>query len=214
MSAQQPAQNDPQIPDSEDSGKDQPLRTRYYYLIMTIMVVIGVVIDIAIFIGIITNAEGRVRIPYLVFILPVVGALAIGRFADAALAKKSPHLVPGYAAPYFQGGQVPQKGQYGQPQYGQPAAPPAGRWADRTAGHCPSHPADCRVGRGARAACSWFSSLSSGLIPRATCSRLDRRRIGRLYEPGPPVARATGKSSPQHRQASTFHRIRATLKEM
>lgn len=123
MSAQQPAQNDPQIPDSEDSGKDQPLRTRYYYLIMTIMVVIGVVIDIAIFIGIITNAEGRVRIPYLVFILPVVGALAIGRFADAALAKKSPHLVPGYAAPYFQGGQVPQQGQYGQPQYGQPTAP-------------------------------------------------------------------------------------------
>ena len=124
MSAQQPAQNDPQIPDSEDSGKDQPLRTRYYYLIMTIMVVIGVVIDIAIFIGIITNAEGRVRIPYLVFILPVVGALAIGRFADAALAKKSPHLLPGYAAPYFQGGQVPQQGQYGQPQYGQPAAQP------------------------------------------------------------------------------------------
>ena len=124
MSAQQPAQNDPQIPDSDDSGKDQPLRTRYYYLIMTIMVVIGVVIDIAIFIGIITNAEGRVRIPYLVFILPVVGALAVGRFADAALAKKSPHLVPGYAAPYFQGGQVPQQGQYGQPQYGQPAAQP------------------------------------------------------------------------------------------
>ena len=124
MSAQQPAQNDPQIPDSDDSGKDQPLRTRYYYLIMTIMVVIGVVIDIAIFIGIITNAEGRVRIPYLVFILPVVGALAVGRFADAALAKKSPHLVPGYATPYFQGGQVPQQGQYGQPQYGQPAAQP------------------------------------------------------------------------------------------
>ena len=123
MSAQQPAQNAPQIPDSNDSGEDQPLRTRYYYLIMTIMVVIGVVIDIAIFIGIITNAEGRVRIPYLVFILPVVGALAIGRFADAALAKKSPHLVPGYAAPYFQGGQVPQQGQYGQPQYGQPTAP-------------------------------------------------------------------------------------------
>ena len=110
MSAQQPAQNAPQTPDSNDSGEDQPLRTRYYYLIMTIMVVIGVVIDIAIFIGIITNAEGRVRIPYLVFILPVVGALAVGRFADAALAKKSPHLVPGYAAPYFQGGQVPQQG--------------------------------------------------------------------------------------------------------
>ena len=62
MSAQQPAQNAPQIPDSNDSGEDQPLRTRYYYLIMTIMVVIGVVIDIAIFIGIITNAEGKVRI--------------------------------------------------------------------------------------------------------------------------------------------------------
>ena len=124
MSAQQPAQNDPQIPDSDDSGKDQPLRTRYYYLIMTIMVVIGVVIDIAIFMGIITNAEGRVRIPYLVFILPVVGALAIGRFADAALARKSPHLVPGYVAPYVQGGHAPQQGQYGQAQYGQPAAQP------------------------------------------------------------------------------------------
>ena len=119
MSAQHPAQNDPRIPDSEDSGKDQPLRTRYYYLIMTVMVVIGVVIDIAIFIGIITNAEGRVRIPYLVFILPVVGALAIGRFADAALARKSPRLVPGYVAPHFQGGQVPQQGQYGQAQYSQ-----------------------------------------------------------------------------------------------
>ena len=30
MSAQQPAQNAPQIPDSNDSGEDQPLRTRYY----------------------------------------------------------------------------------------------------------------------------------------------------------------------------------------
>ena len=102
MRAQQPAQSAPQTPNSNDSGEDQPLRTRYYYLIMTIMVVIGVVIDIAIFIGIITNAEGRVRIPYLVFILPVVGALAVGRFADAALAKKSPHLVPGYMAPQYQ----------------------------------------------------------------------------------------------------------------
>ena len=110
-----PAQNDPQIPDGNDSGEEQPLRTRYYYLIMTVMVVIGVVIDIAIYIGIITNAEGTVRIPYLVFILPVVGALAIGRFADAALAKKSPHLVPGYVAPQYQGGQVPQQAQYGQP---------------------------------------------------------------------------------------------------
>ena len=119
-----PAQNDPQIPDSNDSGEEQPLRTRYYYLIMTVMVVIGIVIDIAIYIGIITNAEGTVRIPYLVFILPVVGALAIGRFADAALAKKSPHLVPGYVAPQYQGGQVPQQAQYGQPQYGQPAAQP------------------------------------------------------------------------------------------
>ena len=102
MSAQLPAQNTPQIPDSNDSGEEQPLRTRYYYLIMTVMVVIGVVIDIAIYIGIITNAEGTVRIPYLVFILPVVGALAIGRFADAALAKKSPHLVPGHVAPQYQ----------------------------------------------------------------------------------------------------------------
>ena len=118
-----PAQNDPQIPDGNDSGEEQPLRTRYYYLIMTVMVVIGVVIDIAIYIGIITNAEGTVRIPYLVFILPVVGALAIGRFADAALAKKSPHLVPGYVAPQYQGGQVPQQAQYGQPQYAQPVAP-------------------------------------------------------------------------------------------
>ena len=125
MSAQHPAQNDPRIPDSEDSGKDQPLRTRYYYLIMTVMVVIGVVIDIAIFIGIITNAEGRVRIPYLVFILPVVGALAIGRFADAALAKKSPHLVPGHVAPQYQPypGATPAQQGYGQP-YGQPAAQP------------------------------------------------------------------------------------------
>ena len=126
MSAQLPAQNTPQIPDSNDSGEEQPLRTRYYYLIMTVMVVIGVVIDIAIFIGIITNAEGRVRIPYLVFILPVVGALAVGRFADAALAKKSPHLVPGHVAPQYQPypGATPAQQGYGQPRYGQPAAQP------------------------------------------------------------------------------------------
>ena len=125
MSAQLPAQNTPQIPDSNDSGEEQPLRTRYYYLIMTVMVVIGVVIDIAIYIGIITNAEGTVRIPYLVFILPVVGALAIGRFADAALAKKSPHLVPGHVAPQYQPypGATPAQQGYGQPQYGQPVAP-------------------------------------------------------------------------------------------
>ena len=124
MSTQPPAQNNPQLPHANDSGEDKPLRTRYYLLIMTAMVVIGIIIDITIFIGIVTNAEGSVRIPYLVFILPVVGALAIGRLADAALARKSPHLVPGYVAPYFQGGQVPQQGQYGQPQYGQPAAQP------------------------------------------------------------------------------------------
>ena len=124
MSTQPPAQNNPQLPHANDSGEDKPLRTRYYLLIMTAMVVIGIIIDIAIFIGIVTNAEGSVRIPYLVFILPVVGALAIGRLADAALARKSPHLVPGYVAPHFQGGQVPQQGQYGQPQYGQPAAQP------------------------------------------------------------------------------------------
>ena len=119
MSAQLPAQNTPQIPDSNDSGEEQPLRTRYYYLIMTVMV-------IAIYIGIITNAEGTVRIPYLVFILPVVGALAIGRFADAALAKKSPHLVPGHVAPQYQPypGATPAQQGYGQPQYGQPAAQP------------------------------------------------------------------------------------------
>ena len=123
MSAQPPAQNTPQTPGTNDSGEEQPLRTRYYLLIMTAMVVIGIVIDIAIFIGIITNAEGTVRIPYLVFILPVVVALGIGRFADAALARKSPHLVPGYVAPHFQGGHAPQQGQYGQAQYGQPMAP-------------------------------------------------------------------------------------------
>ena len=129
MSAQQPAQNAPQIPDSNDSGEDQPLRTRYYYLIMTIMVVIGVVIDIAIFIGIITNAEGRGRIPYLDFILPVVGALAVGRFADAALAKKSPHLVPGYVAPQYQPypGAAPTQQGYGQPQQPQYGQVPTGQ---------------------------------------------------------------------------------------
>ena len=134
-----PAQNDPQIPDGNDSGEEQPLRTRYYYLIMTVMVVIGVVIDIAIYIGIITNAEGTVRIPYLVFILPVVGALAIGRFADAALAKKSPHLVPGYVAPQYQGGQVPQQAQYGQPQYGQPAAQPVAPQSTGYGRRLPAH---------------------------------------------------------------------------
>lgn len=122
MSAQPPAQNIPQTPGTNDSGEEQPLRTRYYLLIMTAMVVIGIVVDIAIFIGIITNAEGTVRIPYLVFILPVVVALGIGRFADAALARKSPHLVPGYVAPHFQGGHAPQQGQYGQPA-AQPMAP-------------------------------------------------------------------------------------------
>ena len=32
--------------------------------------------------------------------------------------------VQGQAAPHYQGGQVPQQAQYGQPQYGQPAAQP------------------------------------------------------------------------------------------
>ena len=43
----------------------------------------------------------------------------------------------------------------------------AGQPAARSADHRPSRPADCRVGRGARAACSWFSLLGSRLIPRA-----------------------------------------------
>lgn len=181
MSAQQPAQNDPQIPDSEDSGKDQPLRTRYYYLIMTIMVVIGVVIDIAIFIGIITNAEGRVRIPYLVFILPVVGALAIGRFADAALAKKSPHLVPGYAAPYFQGGQVPQQGQYSpstdsrQPSRRRRRAPATARCpASRQLGPLRSRP---RTASSSRARCRCRASTVR--IPRTSSPTVREGSLGR-----------------------------------
>ncbi len=115
MSAQPPAQNNPYTSGTNDSGEEQPLRTRYYPLIMTVMVVIGIVVDIAILIGIYMNAEGSVRIPFLIFIIPVVVALGIARFADAALAKKSPHLVPGYVAPHFQGGHIPQQGQYGQP---------------------------------------------------------------------------------------------------
>ena len=94
MSTQPPAQNNPQLPHANDSGEDKPLRTRYYLLIMTAMVVIGIIIDIAIFIGIVTNAEGSVRIPYLVFILPVVGALAIGRLADAAWPGSPPTWCP------------------------------------------------------------------------------------------------------------------------
>ena len=122
MSTQPPAQNTPYTSGTNDSGEEQPLRTRYYPLIMTAMVVIGIVIDIAILIGIYMNTEGSVRVPFLIFIVPVAVALGIGRFADAALAKKSPHLVRGHAAPYFQGGQAPQQGQYGQPA-AQPMAP-------------------------------------------------------------------------------------------
>ena len=77
MSAQPPAQNNPYTSGTNDSGEEQPLRTRYYPLIMTVMVVIGIVVDIAILIGIYMNAEGSVRIPFLIFIIPVVVALGI-----------------------------------------------------------------------------------------------------------------------------------------
>ncbi|VEI18674.1 hypothetical protein [Actinomyces viscosus] len=105
---------------------------------MTVVVLIAVVIDIAIYIAIITNVEGRVRIPYLVFIVPVVAALAIGRFADAALAKRSPHLVPGYTAQQYQPypGAVPAQQGYGQVQ--QPMAPQGTGYGQPQYGQAPS----------------------------------------------------------------------------
>lgn len=116
MSAQPPAQNYPQPPGGNDGGS-KGRHTRYYTLIMTVLILIAIVIDIAILIAIFMNVEGRVRIPRAIFILPIIAALVIGRLIDAALVKKSPHLVPGYAAQSYQAhpGAVPAQQGYDQP---------------------------------------------------------------------------------------------------
>jgi len=212
---------------NESTEDEITIRTRLFYPLFGIAVIVGVILDVFILILLNTYVPGRARTPFWIFIIPIAVLVFLVSFVDDVLAKHFPNLVPeelrrqlavaeaakaagatqqqGYlqvpgnpmqaqAAPQYRPhpGTAPAQQSGGQPQYGQPAA----QSADQSADHCPSHPTDCRVGRGARAACSWFSLLGSGLIPHAVRSCLDRQRIGRLYEPTPAGAARGGEVLP------------------
>lgn len=104
-----------------------------YYLMMVLAVVIGVVLGIGIFVWIISNVTGRVRIPYLLLALPTILLVALVRFIDGALVKRqqasggldNQDMAP-LVSPYGQAQQRAAAG-YGQPgastsAYGQPGS--------------------------------------------------------------------------------------------
>ena len=148
MSTAHVPQNAADTGDDESNEDEITIRTRLFYPLFGIAVIIGVILDVIILMLLNTYVPGRARTPFWIFIIPVAILVFLVSFVDDVLAKRFPHLVPeelrrqlaaaeaakaagasqqqGYAqmpgnpvqgqvAPQYQGGQVPQQAQYGQP---------------------------------------------------------------------------------------------------
>ncbi len=148
MSTAHVPQNAADTGDDESNEDEITIRTRLFYPLFGIAVIIGVILDVIILMLLNTYVPGRARTPFWIFIIPVAILVFLVSFVDDVLAKRFPHLVPeelrrqlavaeaakaagasqqqgyaqmpgnpvqGQAAPQYQGGQVPQQAQYGQP---------------------------------------------------------------------------------------------------
>ena len=94
MSAQQPAQNAGGNGANESTEDEITIRTRLFYPLFGIAVIVGVILDVFILILLNTYVPGRARTPFWIFIIPIAILVFLVSFVDDVLAKRFPNLVP------------------------------------------------------------------------------------------------------------------------
>ena len=80
--------------DNESAEDEITIRTRLFYPLFGIAVIIGVILDVFILILLNTYVPGRARTPFWIFIIPIAILVFLVSFVDDVLAKRFPNLVP------------------------------------------------------------------------------------------------------------------------
>ena len=94
MSTAHVPQNAADTGDNESNEDEITIRTRLFYPLFGIAVIIGVILDVIILMLLNTYVPGRARTPFWIFIIPVAILVFLVSFVDDVLAKRCPHLVP------------------------------------------------------------------------------------------------------------------------
>ena len=94
MSTAHVPQNAADTGDDESNEDEITIRTRLFYPLFGIAVIIGVILDVIILMLLNTYVPGRARTPFWIFIIPVAILVFLVSFVDDVLAKRFPHLVP------------------------------------------------------------------------------------------------------------------------
>ena len=122
MSTSQVPQNAGATGDNESTEDEITIRTRLFYPLFGIAVIVGIILDVFILILLNTYVPGRARTPFWIFIIPIAVLVFLVSFIDDVLAKHFPNLVPEElrrqlaAAEAAKAAEVPQQQQQGYPQ--------------------------------------------------------------------------------------------------
>ena len=79
---------------NESTEDEITIRTRLFYPLFGIAVIVGVILDVFILILLNTYVPGRARTPFWIFIIPIAVLVFLVSFVDDVLAKRFPNLVP------------------------------------------------------------------------------------------------------------------------
>ena len=79
---------------NESTEDEITIRTRLFYPLFGIAVIVGVILDVFILILLNTYVPGRARTPFWIFIIPIAVLVFLVSFVDDVLAKHFPNLVP------------------------------------------------------------------------------------------------------------------------
>ena len=94
MSTSQVPQNAEATGDNESTEDEITIRTRLFYPLFGIAVIVGIILDVFILILLNTYVPGRARTPFWIFIIPIAVLVFLVSFIDDVLAKHFPNLVP------------------------------------------------------------------------------------------------------------------------
>ena len=94
MSTSQVPQNAGGTGDNESTEDEITIRTRLFYPLFGIAVIVGVILDVFILILLNTYVPGRARTPFWIFIIPIAILVFLVSFVDDVLAKRFSNLVP------------------------------------------------------------------------------------------------------------------------
>ena len=94
MSTSQVPQNAGGTGANESTEDEITIRTRLFYPLFGIAVIVGVILDVFILILLNTYVPGRARTPFWIFIIPIAILVFLVSFVDDILAKRFPNLVP------------------------------------------------------------------------------------------------------------------------